>query len=644
MGGASEASYDIMKHVRRFFRLSPLAQLWPGAAFERTVVLICCGLCGAAPAIYTAYVMWPASDESVTATLSRLPPPSAATASVMQWDQILRRASAVEEWRRLEAFLATDLPVMQPISGSFFGPLSEAARNELRGLPSATLSASKDENTRVETILKQVVSKNPDSVPAQYLLARWYLAQGDASRAYGLLDSFLQRSGGMRRAAALRGDMRSTYAWGPDEQHELLAHSLIRFLACKAAILSDSAIHAIPHCRAAIGASKALQEVVMEPNATTARSIDLMKGTAAAALVDLTSQPSLSTQAFYHALILAYLRAPKFVDTGALMSREILRPPGRQPNDALYTLLMAGTARHPTAAPEHAMWATSNLQRLDIESEPQTPAHHATFDAAVCWTLADKREYLGALADAHEASLRQRAQERIQRAWTTLASDTHTPGTTLKALLGWTSTISGWRSDPATQHRLADLDRSGRAMLASSEVDSKWTALRQTALWTQSLRGREAAPIAEIADTRLGRGPAAQIFASPEEREWLARWYGAVLTDYVPVLGEHIYQQLHSERPALDGETLRVYRTVARRTNQSASANLRGWLREGEGLGLWMTISLFTSDHLIVVMVLMAVLGVLLFLALWLLYDNVCRYRAVVHGCFFRDEHMWMRQ
>jgi hypothetical protein len=57
-----------------------------------------------------------------------------------------------------------------------------------------------------------------------------------------------------------------------------------------------------------------------------------------------------------------------------------------------------------------------------------------------------------------------------------------------------------------------------------------------------------------------------------------------------------------------------------------------------------MTLTLLASDYFEWLMALWIVLGMMLFFALWVLYLNVCRYRTIVHGRFFRDEHSWLQQ
>jgi hypothetical protein len=648
MGRTLAAGARVMMAMATFarrFRIPRLAQFKPEWTIERSLVIGLCVLLGAIPAVATWLATQPVSDDIVIGEIGRLPSPSMSEISSMQWQELLRRASAHDDWRKLDAFLIKRLPVMQPLTGAFFGPLPESAKQDLHSVAGAD-DATGDERARAEEILKRVAVANRDSLPAQFLIARWYLAHDNPRRAFEVTEDFLKQSQAMKDAAASHPDVSSPADVKPDEQRELLAHSLVRFLACESGILTGLADRAIPQCRAAIGSASGLEQVALEPRASTARAIDLVKAdTAAASVID--GEPpaagTFTTMSLYDALIVAYLQADSFQDTRALWRRELFRAPTERPaDDALYGMILKTTAKQTLHVPEHVLWAISNLQRIGVQSDGQMPASHLTFEAAVCSLLTTK-EYLGdAGADAALAS---RAQDRLGRAWSALAADSRPDAALLQPLLAWTSTT--FSRGEQVQH-LAEIDRTGRAMVAGSGLDKRWSPLAQTARWTQTLHAGDAGNVlSEVAQARAGVGTMGSVFAAAsDDRHWLDAWYRALLDGYLVVLRDRVYEQLHADRAdavAAD-DAMPVFLAATRLTGRSAATLLDAKLTEGERLPFATRVQLLISDHVTLLIAVMVLIGVGIFWAAWFAYVNICRYRALLHGRFYRDEHLWLRQ
>jgi hypothetical protein len=633
-----------MNHpFRQAFRIALLGQLQPHWRFERALAIAVCALLATVPAVSLWALTRPAPGQLARWLASTPLTPPLTPLIAFQWDELLHRASSQTAWRDIEAFVPRRLPEIQPLVGSIFGPLSTVSERAL----TATI-ASDDSDPATENVLKQVAVENRDSLPAHYLLARWYLAHGEARRAFDIADDFIDRSAGTWRLPVFAADQAyASLGSEPALQREVLARILIRFLAGSAAISSQIADQGIPHLRVAIGYSNYLQQVALEPRAANARAIELLKGPAATLTAGEPIE-SLTTMSLYDALIVAYWQAKGYRDSdrGALWSREFLRQPSQQPNGDVLYALMKKAQSVPQSAPENVLWAVSNLQRIDVENERRLPPVHFVLDCAISSLLAERPEYLGPLVGPQEKSaLETRARDRMTRAWTAAYGETHLSSDTLKSMVAWSGHL--WGSAGGEGARLALGEHATTLLSASADLSKDWRPLAQTARWTDQLRGRKLGQIAsDVEMARNGQGPVAAAFAGHEDRQWLDAWYRGLQAAYVEPLRDQLIRQLGEDQadPASAEESLAAFLALTRSTGRSAQALLNERLSDGQSLSWPVRRQAMLSDYRWWLVGSACLGGVPLFFFCWMAYVNVCRYRALVHGRFYRDEHLWLQQ
>src|SRR6266550_2272251 len=330
MGGQNpRSSRIVITRLKEVFRVAPSGRFRPGSSAEQFLATSLCLLLAATPALLIWAVTLPASEAAVITWIASTPiSPSFIELSVYQWHGLLRNAALQTSWRDLDAVLQRRLPAVQPFTGASFGPLSSNAQAELPSVAGPHTASAGDQD-HAENVLKRVAATNRDSLAAQYLLARWYLANGEASRAFRIADDFVRRPSNVWLHVLPPAQAYASLGPGAAQQREVAAHILIRYLAGQAAILSHVPDQAIPHLRIAIGYANYIEQVANEPGPANARAVDLLSG-AAASLLEDEPATAITTMSLYDSLIVAYLRTPAYHDTVTLRSRELLRRPGQQ--------------------------------------------------------------------------------------------------------------------------------------------------------------------------------------------------------------------------------------------------------------------------------------------------------------------------
>jgi len=615
-----------------------LAQRYP---LERGIILAFCAVAGVLVGWSLTVLTRPIDDERFVARLAALGPADTQRAVVEQWREMSRRARGVDGMRTLEALLPRAVYPMRPLRGGWFGRLNErdaATLSSLAGLEPAETGRE----------LRRIAYRNPDSVVAQYELARHHL-QSEGSNpavAYAVLEGLYTARPALRRPS---GD-------GP--QTQVAADVMLRFLTGVVATHAHHREKGIGFLKDAIGQSRYLHHVRedADPQAhrrregVTARVVPLLEGEAAE-ITPVAPDRDFSTLALYDALIVGYWRNESWTDTPNERAREVARdvvPTG----DLLGRLLQALVVPNLTAiravgtlpnehlrGREHIIWTVSNLHRLRTMIPAQAPARHLAIEAAVLNELATRNpssEFL--TPELREAAMAQ-SRRSLLEAWSSWDSDSpQTRSDLVVPLLAWSSDLLGDPSATPPTDVVQDLVQETSQRLpraASLEVVDKWSRELRA-------RGRLDRTLRAILAVRGGEpveGVDADTFATSEDKEWLETWYRSIAYGYAERLDREIESQMFEGN--LDLEMFWTFLRASGDSGQSSMAMLRSGLREGTDVPFDLQAYALIHDYERTRLAVIVALSALAALAGWIVYIGISRFRVILHGRFYRDELKW---
>jgi hypothetical protein len=632
----------MIQRLRQMLRVAPAGQLRPDSSFERPVVILLCAAIAAVPATLTWIASRPLPDAAISEWIgTTLVAASFGELNTMVWRETLRQGAGQRSWRTAGAFLRRRVPAMQPVTGGVFGSLSAAAQEELRAAAGWDNEGA-TERRQTEEALERIAVAHRDSLPAQYTLARWYVANDEPRRALAVVDDFFARVPGVWQVQ-IAGPDRAYAALGdlPASQREVAARILFRYLAGEAAIFSQVPDQAIPHLRVAIGYSNALEQVATRPQAANTRMVDLLAGSAGGVIEGEPGEP-FTTTTLYDALVVAYWQSEAFDDSAMLRSRELIRRPNQQaPGDALFDVMAKATETQ-APIPDHGLWTVSNLQRIAVENERDLSARHLGLEASICALLVEQPKYLGAAADdGLTRGLRARASGSLLRAWTTASTERVPPADLLRPLLAW----SGSLFDAAAVQRLVELDSRSTLLVAASDLAKEWKPLAQIARWTLQIGGRGfAQAVRDSDDAREGRGPNGPLFTAAEDRRLLAVWRRTLLNAYVEALRNHVYDQIAAgdADPQAFEQSVAVFIGLTQATGRRAYDLMRARMTARQSLPWRVERDMWLADYRWWLIGVAGAAGLIIWWMLWSIYVNLCRYRLVIHGHFYRDEQLWL--